>query len=54
MPGMSGFDTLRKIRAEERMKHIPVIIVTSSSLEADEKEGYETGANVFSQALNTV
>jgi len=47
MPGMSGFDTLRKIRADERMKHIPVIIVTSSSLEADEKAGYEAGADAF-------
>ena len=47
MPGMSGFDVLRKIRADERMKHIPVIIVTSSSLEADEKAGYEAGADAF-------
>jgi len=47
MPGMSGFDTLRKIRADERLKHIPVIIVTSSSLEADEKMSYEAGADGF-------
>lgn len=47
MPGMSGFDTLRKIRADERLKHIPVIIVTSSSLEADEKMSYEVGADGF-------
>ena len=47
MPGMSGIDTLRQIRADERLKHIPVIIVTSSSLEADEKEAYEAGANSF-------
>jgi two-component system response regulator len=47
MPGMSGFDVLRKIRADERTKPIPVIIVTASSLEADEKEGYEAGAEAF-------
>jgi DNA-binding response OmpR family regulator len=47
MPGMSGFDTLRIIRADKLMKHIPVIIVTSSSLEADKKMGYETGADGF-------
>jgi CheY-like chemotaxis protein len=47
MPGMSGFETLRIIRADERLKHIPVIIVTSSSLEADKKEGYEAGADGF-------
>jgi CheY-like chemotaxis protein len=47
MPGMGGFDTLRKIRAAERLQHLPVIIVTSSSLEADEKKGQETGADGF-------
>lgn len=49
MPGMSGFDTLREIRADGRIKHIPVVIVTSSSLEADEKESYEAGADGFLQ-----
>ena len=47
MPGMSGIDTLRKIRADERLKHIPVIVVTSSSLGSDEKEAYEAGADSF-------
>jgi CheY-like chemotaxis protein len=47
MPGMSGFDTLRKIRADQRLQHLPVIIVTSSSLEADKKMGYEAGADGF-------
>jgi CheY-like chemotaxis protein len=47
MCGMSGFDTLRKIRSDDRMKNIPVIIVTSSSLEAEEKECYEAGADGF-------
>lgn len=47
MPGMSGLDFLRKLRADERMKHIPVIVVTSSSLEADEKGSYAAGADGF-------
>lgn len=47
MPGMSGFDTLRAMRADDGLKDIPVIIVTSSSLEADEKEGCEAGADAF-------
>ena len=47
MPGMSGIDTLRNIRADQGLKHIPVIIVTSSALEADEKESYSAGANSF-------
>ncbi len=47
MPGMTGLDTLRRIRADRRLKTIPVIIVTSSALETDEKEAYAAGADNF-------
>jgi CheY-like chemotaxis protein len=47
MPGMSGFDCLREIRADERLRPIPVIVVTSSSLQSDRQEAYEAGANSF-------
>lgn len=47
MPGMGGINTLRQIRADERLKGIPVIVVTSSSLESDEREAYEAGADCF-------
>lgn len=47
MPGMSGFDFLRELRADERIKHIPVIVVSSSSLETDEKGSYAAGADGF-------
>lgn len=47
MSGMGGFDVLRQIRGDERLQHIPVIVVTSSSLESDEKKSYEAGANTF-------
>lgn len=49
MPGMSGIDTLCQIRADERLKAIPVIIVTSSSLESDEIQAYAAGADNFLQ-----
>lgn len=47
MPGMNGFGTLRRIRADERLKDLPVVVVTSSSLDSDLKEAYEAGANSF-------
>ncbi len=47
MPGMSGFDVLREIRADSRLEHIPIIVVTSSTLEADEKEACRAGADSF-------
>ena len=47
MPGMSGFDCLREIRADERLRKIPVIVVTSSSLESDRQKAHAAGANGF-------
>jgi len=47
MPGMSGFDCLREIRADERLRPIPVVVVTSSSLESDRREAHAAGANGF-------
>lgn len=47
MPGMTGIDTLREIRSDARLKNIPVIIVTSSCLEADRKAALDAGADGF-------
>ena len=38
MPGMSGIEVLREIRADDRLKEIPVVVVTSSALESDRTE----------------
>jgi CheY-like chemotaxis protein len=47
MPGMNGIDTVRQIRADACMRHIPVVIVTNSSLETDKKAAYDAGADGF-------
>ena len=47
MPGLSGVETLRQIRGDSRLKHIPVIIVTSSSLESDREDAYNAGASSY-------
>lgn len=31
MPGMQGIDLLRAIRADEKLKHIPVLMVTAEA-----------------------
>jgi CheY-like chemotaxis protein len=49
MPGMSGIATLRRIRADERLKDITVIVLTNSLLKADKEEAYAAGANGFIQ-----
>jgi CheY-like chemotaxis protein len=45
MPGMSGIDVLREIRADKRLQPIPVVIVTNSILENDLLASYKSGAN---------
>lgn len=47
MQGMTGFDVLREIRADERLKPIFVVVVSSSSMESDRQEAYERGANGY-------
>lgn len=47
MPGMGGVETLRRIRADERLNDIPVVIVTCSTLENDKKAAHEAGATGF-------
>ncbi len=47
MCGMSGIDVVRQVRADERMKHIPLIILTNSSLESDMQRAYDAGASSF-------
>lgn len=47
LPDMEGLDVLRHIRSDERMKQVPVVVLTSSSEEDDLVNSYELGANSF-------
>ncbi len=47
MPGLSGFDTLKRLRADERLRVLPVIILTASTSRDDVDEAYRLGANAF-------
>ncbi len=47
MPGMDGLDVLRAIRSDERLRRIPVIVVTHSDLESDREASSKAGANSF-------
>jgi len=49
MPGIGGMETLREIRADARLNAIPVVIVTSSSLKADEDNARAVGADFYLQ-----
>ena len=47
MPGMMGLQALREIRATKKFSHIPIIILTTSTLDGDRKAAYQLGANCF-------
>jgi len=47
MPEVSGFDVLAHVKADTRLKRIPVIMLTSSALEADIARAYELGASGY-------
>lgn len=49
LPKMNGFQVLQKIREDERTKHLPVIIFTSSTEEQDLINCYNLGANSYIQ-----
>lgn len=47
MPKVDGIQVLRAIRADERTKYIPVVIMTSSREDKDIEETYKLGANSY-------
>ena len=47
LPKVDGLDILRRIRANERTKRLPVVILTSSQEEQDIAAGYDLGANSY-------
>jgi putative two-component system response regulator len=44
MPGMNGFEVCRRLREEERTRHIPVIFITAQVAADEEIRGLELGA----------
>ena len=47
LPRVDGFEVLKRIRAEERTRRLPVVILTSSSEDRDLINGYDLGANSY-------
>ena len=47
MPKVNGYELCRAVKADERTKHIPVIIVTVRGAEKDIKKGMDAGADIY-------
>ena len=47
LPKVSGYDVARRIRADDRIKHIPIIALTSYALSGDDSKALEAGCNDY-------
>jgi len=47
LPGVDGLEVLRRIRADERTRRLPVVILTSSKEEQDVAASYDLGVNSY-------
>ena len=47
LPKVNGLEVLRKLRADERTRRLPIVVFTSSSEEEDMIKSYDLGANSY-------
>lgn len=47
MPRLDGIQVLRQLKSDERMRFVPVVILTSSRESRDLEEAYRFGANAY-------
>ena len=54
LPRIDGFEVLRRIRASDKFKDVPVIVVTSSDSPDDRSEAARLGAGYFRKPVTYV
>lgn len=47
LPEVSGFEILKVIRSETRMKELRVVVLTGSDLQSEREKAFKLGANAF-------
>ena len=47
LPKINGLEVLRRVKSDDRTKHIPVVVLTSSQEEQDIIESYQLGVNSY-------
>jgi CheY-like chemotaxis protein len=47
LPKVEGMDVIRKVRSDDALKLLPIVVLTSSKDESDAAEAYRLGANAF-------
>jgi CheY-like chemotaxis protein len=47
LPKVGGLEVLREVKSDDKLKHIPVVVLTSSREERDVVESYALGVNAY-------
>ena len=47
LPKIDGLEVLQQVKSDERLKTIPVVVLTSSSEEKDKMQSYSLGVNAY-------
>ncbi|MCK4900623.1 MAG: response regulator [Anaerolineales bacterium] len=47
MPGMNGYDACKKIKANDKTQHIPVVFLSAKGQEAEVQTGIDAGATEY-------
>jgi two-component system response regulator len=47
LPRVDGLEVLRRLRADERTRYVPVVVLSTSKEEEDVRGGYGLGANSY-------
>ena len=47
LPGIDGYEATRRIKANEALRHIPLIVVTSYALSGDDAKALAAGADDY-------
>jgi len=47
MPEMDGYETMRRIRAQDQFTHLPIIAITAKAMKGDKEKCLQAGANDY-------
>lgn len=47
MPGLGGYEICRRLKTDEKLRHIPIIIISAMSGEMDKEKAFIAGADGY-------
>jgi len=49
LPGVDGREVLEQLKGDKRLRHLPIVVLTSSAMPEDIAAAYRAGANCYMQ-----